>query len=51
MKVSLAIVKQLIGVELPPVDELVARINEQLGGVEEVTDLGAKSWMRCAVRR
>ena len=27
MKVSLAIVKQLIGVELPPVDELVARIN------------------------
>ena len=42
MKVSLAIVKQLIGVELPPVDELVARINEQLGGVEEVTDLGAK---------
>lgn len=28
MKVSLAIVKQLIGVELPPVDELVARIRQ-----------------------
>ena len=42
MKVSLSIVKQLIDVELPPVDELVTRINEQLGGVEEVIDLGAK---------
>ena len=42
MKVSLNIVKQLINFELPPVDELVARVNQQLGGVEEVIDLGAK---------
>lgn len=42
MKVSLNTVKQFIDFELPPVDELVKRINEQLGGVEEVIDLGAK---------
>lgn len=42
MKVSLNTVKQYIDFELPPVDELVKRINEQLGGVEEVIDLGAK---------
>ena len=42
MKVSLNIVKQLVGIELPPVDELVTRINEQLGGVEEVIDIGKK---------
>ncbi len=42
MRVSLSIVKQYIDFELPPVDELVARINQQLGGVEEVVDLGAK---------
>ena len=42
MKVSLNIVKQLINFELPTVDELVARVNQQLGGVEEVIDLGAK---------
>ena len=42
MKVSLNIVKQLINLELPTVDELVARVNQQLGGVEEVIDLGAK---------
>ena len=42
MKVSLNTVKQYIDFELPPVDELVERINEQLGGVEEVIDLGAK---------
>ena len=42
MKVSLNIVKQLINFELPPVDELVARVNQQLGGVEEVIDLKAK---------
>jgi len=42
MKVSLNIIKQLINFELPPVDELVARINQQLGGVEEVIDLNAK---------
>ena len=42
MKVSLNIVKQLTGLELPPVDDLVARINSQLGGVEEVVYLGQK---------
>ena len=42
MKVSLNIIKQLINFELPPVDELVARVNRQLGGVEEVIDLNAK---------
>lgn len=42
MKVSLNTIKQYIDFELPPVDELVARINEQLGQVEEVTDLAAK---------
>ena len=42
MKVSLNIVKQLINFELPPMDELVARVNQQLGGVEEVIDLNAK---------
>ena len=42
MKVSLNIIKQLINFELPPIDELVARVNQQLGGVEEVIDLKAK---------
>lgn len=42
MKVSLNTIKQFIAFELPPVDELVARINAQLGGVEEVINLGAK---------
>ena len=42
MKVSLNIIKQLINFELPPVDELVARVNQQLGGVEAVIDLNAK---------
>ena len=42
MKVSLSVIKTLINFELPPVDELVARVNAQLGGVEEVIDLGAK---------
>lgn len=42
MKVSLNTVKQYIDIELPPVDELVSIINQQLGGVEEVIDLGAK---------
>ena len=42
MKVSLNIIKQLINFELPPVDELVARVNQQLGGVEAVIDLKAK---------
>ncbi len=42
MKVSLNIIKQLINFELPPAGELVARVNQQLGGVEEVIDLNAK---------
>lgn len=42
MKVSLNTVKQYINFELPLVDELVKRINEQLGGVEGVIDLGQK---------
>lgn len=42
MKVSLTQIKQFIDFDLPPVDELVSRINQQLGGVEEVIDLGAK---------
>ncbi len=41
MKVSLNTVKKLIDFELPPIDELVARINAQLGGVEEVVNLAA----------
>ncbi|QQS19707.1 phenylalanine--tRNA ligase subunit beta [Candidatus Saccharibacteria bacterium] len=41
MKVSLNIVKQYTSVDLP-VEELVEKINQQLGGVEEVIDLGAK---------
>lgn len=42
MKVSLNTIKQYIDFELPPVNELVARINQQLGQVEEVVDLSAK---------
>ena len=42
MKVSLHVISQLINFELPPVDELVARVNQQLGGVDEVIDLKAK---------
>lgn len=41
MKASLNIIKQYIDFDLPPTDELVARINAQLGGVEEVIDLAA----------
>lgn len=41
MRVSLNIVKQFTNVDLP-VEELVQRINQQLGGVEEIIDLGAK---------
>ncbi len=40
MRVSLNTIKQFIDFELPPVDELVKHINEQLGGVEEVIRLG-----------
>ena len=42
MKVSLHIVRQLMKREIPPIDELVRRINEQLGGVEETKDLNAQ---------
>ena len=42
MKVSLNTIKQYIDFDLPSVDELVKRINEQLGGVEEVVDLSEK---------
>lgn len=42
MKVSLNIVKKLINSELPPTEELVKKINQQLGGVEEVVDLGER---------
>ena len=42
MKVSLNQVKKLIDFELPPVDELVDKINQQLGGVEEVVNLADK---------
>lgn len=42
MKVSLNIIKQLVDFELPDIDSLVPKINEQLGGVEEVINLGAK---------
>lgn len=42
MKVSLNHIKNYIDFELPPVDELVDRINRQLGGVEEVIDLASR---------
>ena len=41
MKVSLNTIKQYTSVDLT-VDELVEKINRQLGGVEEVTDLGKR---------
>lgn len=41
MKVSLNTIKQYTKVDLT-VDELVHKINQQLGGVEQVIDLGAK---------
>ncbi len=42
MKISLNTIRQYIDFELPSVDELVSRINQQLGQVEEVVDLSAK---------
>ena len=42
MKVSLNTVSQYVNFDLPPVEELVHRINEQLGGVEEVIDIAKK---------
>ena len=41
MKVSLNTVKQYTSVDLP-IDELVYKVNSQLGGVEEVIDLGRR---------
>lgn len=42
MRVSLNQIKQFIDFELPAVDELVHKINQQLGGVEEVIDLAER---------
>jgi phenylalanyl-tRNA synthetase beta chain len=42
MRVSLNTVKQFVKFELPPVDELVEKINQQLGAVEEIIDVGVK---------
>ena len=42
MKISINTIKQFIDFELPPIDELVARINQQLGQVDEVIDLSPK---------
>lgn len=42
MKVSLNTIKQLIDFELPSTSELIAKINRQLGGIEEVIDIEAK---------
>lgn len=42
MKVSLNTIKQYVDFDLPSVDELVVKINKQLGGVEEVIDLAKK---------
>lgn len=42
MKVSLQWIKQYLDFELPPVEELVRRIGDQLGAVESVENLGEK---------
>ena len=42
MKVNLDIVEKLVGFELPPVNELTARVNAQLGGVEENINIGER---------
>lgn len=42
MRVSLNHIKQYIDFELPAIDELVSKINRQLGGVEEFNDLSAR---------
>lgn len=42
MKVSLNTIRQYLDFELPPVSELVSRINQQLGQIEEVIDLAPK---------
>lgn len=42
MKVSLNIIESLVNFELPPIDELMPRLNAQLGGVEGKVNLGEK---------
>lgn len=42
MKVSLHTIKQFVDFDLPDIDTLVDKINRQLGGVEEVINLGEK---------
>lgn len=42
MKASLNIIEKLSGLNLPPVDELVKKVNAQLGGVEEIINIGEK---------
>ena len=42
MKVSLNIIENLVNFELPPIDELMPRLNAQLGGVEGKVNLGEK---------
>lgn len=42
MKVSLNWIREYLNFELPPTDELVAQIGAQLGGVDEVIDIGAR---------
>lgn len=42
MKISLNTMRELTGLELPSVGELTEKLNRQLGGVEEIVDLGKK---------
>jgi phenylalanyl-tRNA synthetase beta chain len=42
MRVSLNLVKRYVDFELPRIDELVARINQRLGGVETTIDLAER---------
>lgn len=42
MKVSINTIKRYIDFELPPIDALVSRINQQLGQVETTVDLASK---------
>ena len=42
MKISYNLMQKMIGSKLPPVDELIEKINSQLGGVEETIDLRKK---------
>ena len=42
MKISLNTIKQIVDFDIPSVDTLVPRLNQQLGGVENVTELSDK---------